>query len=525
MSRLTEGLIYGTSLNTADPVRVYFLPSGATWRETGTTYRSNGFNAYEKQQTMAALDQWSNVANIPFSQTSSRANADLVLGTTALSGTLVGYFYFPGGGWPSGLGVFGDSSYGWSSTAGGGLDQGGFGFRTLLHEFGHGLGLAHPHDSMGLSDRFPGVSGANDTGLFDLNQGIYTTMTYNSGWEQGPHGGSGRSDYGWEATPGAIDIAAVQEIYGANATHASGNDTYVVPDTNGPGTHYSAIWDTGGTDALVYSGQVDVVLDLRPATLKVEAGGGGFVSYAADIHGGFTIAQGVVIENATGGTGSDTLIGNGSNNILQGGMGRDALNGNSGNDILNGDDGPDRLQDGLGNDRATGGAGRDELFMAAGLNTVSGGEHSDHIIGGIQADVLSGDAGNDVIKGDPNGSFFGGSDMLSGGPGNDILMGGMGADTFVFAPGDGMDIIAGFSPGSVSYSAVPGEFTATPTTTDFLPGVDHIQLSGFPSISAANVMSRVTSTGLGAEFSANGTVILFYGLDVAALSADAFDFI
>ena len=37
----------------------------------------------------------------------------------------------------------------------GALEQGGFGLITIIHELGHGLGLAHPHDKGGRSGVFP----------------------------------------------------------------------------------------------------------------------------------------------------------------------------------------------------------------------------------------------------------------------------------------------------------------------------------------------------------------------------------
>ena len=43
------------------------------------------------------------------------------------------------------------------------------------------------------------------------------------------------------------------------------------------------------------------------------------MSYANGIYGGFTIANGVTIENAISGAGDDTLIGNAANNMLSGG--------------------------------------------------------------------------------------------------------------------------------------------------------------------------------------------------------------
>ena len=46
----------------------------------------------------------------------------------------------------------------------------------------------------------------------------------------------------------------------------------------------------------------------------------------------FTIANGVVIENAVGGNGNDTLIGNSADNFLDGRAGDDRLDGGAGND-------------------------------------------------------------------------------------------------------------------------------------------------------------------------------------------------
>ena len=49
-------------------------------------------------------------------------------------------------------------------------------------------------------------------------------------------------------TPPALDIAAIQGMYGANTDHNGGNDTYVLPTANAVGTFFQAIWDTGGEE-------------------------------------------------------------------------------------------------------------------------------------------------------------------------------------------------------------------------------------------------------------------------------------
>lgn len=144
-------------------------------------------------------------------------------------------------------------------------------------------------------------------GYGDLNQGVFTAMSYNRGYS----GAAGLPPidpcFGAEAGPMALDIVVLQTLYGVNTSHAGGRDFYLLPDTNAPGTAWQAIWDTGGNDLLCYDGDRDATLDLRAATLVYGPGGGGFVSAAAGIAGGYTIAAGVVIEAARGGGGADRI--------------------------------------------------------------------------------------------------------------------------------------------------------------------------------------------------------------------------
>ena len=93
----------------------------------------------------------------------------------------------------------------------------------------------------------------------------------------------------------AFDISILQSLYGANMTTATGDNIYMLPDQNQVGTMWTSIWDAGGTDELQYQGARDIVIDLRAATLLYEVGGGGWVSSASGIGGGYTIANGVRI--------------------------------------------------------------------------------------------------------------------------------------------------------------------------------------------------------------------------------------
>jgi Ca2+-binding RTX toxin-like protein len=72
--------------------------------------------------------------------------------------------------------------------------------------------------------------------------------------------------------------------------------------------------------------------------------------------------------------------------------------------------------------------------MAA--QTRSGGNGADSIFGVQGRDTLLGQDGNDVLI-----AANGGGGMLAGGLGNDTLTGAVGADRFVFARGDGQDLI------------------------------------------------------------------------------------
>ncbi len=246
------------------------------------------------------------------------------------------------------------------------LHQGGYDFTTVIHEFGHALGLKHPHDSGGGGrPNFPGVTDPfGDYGDFNLNQGIYTMMTYNDGWQTNPNGPLDPAitpGYGYEGTPMALDIAALQFLYGANTNYRMGNDVYTLSSINVPGTFYSCIWDTGGMETIRNSSTKNSTIDLRAATLQHALDGGGYLSVVDGVNGGFTIAHGVMIENATGGTGLDTIRGNWMANTLIG---------NAGNDWINGFGGADNIKGGKGADTLIGGGGADTFVYTAASDSI-----------------------------------------------------------------------------------------------------------------------------------------------------------
>ncbi len=336
--------------------KVYFGDSDVNFgqfADDGGPMITIDWNAYEKQQIMLALEEYEKILGVDYQVTTDANEATFRLLKT--ESEQYGAYFFPqdpGFGSDQGVGVFNVLSGGWSFDQQQSLVRGGFSFAVVLHEFGHAHGLAHPHDNGGGSDIMLGVRGTSSLGFFNLNQGVYTVMSYNDAWQTHPDGPSPYNaagvDNGWSGSLSAFDIKALQDRYGEHPL-AGGNTVYQLKDANDQGTFYQTIWDTGGVDEIRYSGARDAQIDLLAATLDYSPTGGGVVSFVDGIWGGYTIANGVTIENATGGSGHDVLLGNGANNVLTGNGGNDVLVGRGGNDVHNGGGGIDTyVFDGLG---------------------------------------------------------------------------------------------------------------------------------------------------------------------------------
>ncbi|AXT28966.1 hypothetical protein D1823_19855 (plasmid) [Ruegeria sp. AD91A] len=346
---------------------------------------TQAWTAEYKAEFRAALSAIEAVANVSFVESGS-ASADLVevIAPTSFFSDprTLGYHYTPSSS-PS-VGAF-NTAY-WSAGSNGNGDPGGFFFTTLLHELGHALGLGHPHDTGLGTTVMDGVTSPFDSfGTGNLNQGVYTVMSYNDGWTEQNGILSVNATYGGSTGLGALDIAALQAMYGANTTHNSANNTYTLPSANVAGTGYQSIWDTGGNDTIQHVGSSTAWIDLRAATLDYSDTGGGVVSYAAGIKGGFTIAHGVVIENATGGTGDDVIVGNTAQNVL---------NGNHGHDKIY------SVSDGTNNNTIYGGLGNDTIHLAngSGADQVFGGQGDDWAIVTNNAGSFSGGSGTDTVR-------------------------------------------------------------------------------------------------------------------------------
>ena len=378
---------------------VYFAPAGVNFGETeadGSPMTTYGWTTEQSTAVMHALQtQYTPITGIEYRVTTDVNQATFRMLTTI--NEEYGARFYPNDvaeyGEQAGIGTFNLASGGFGTDPAS-LLPGGYSYAVILHEFGHAHGVAHPHDNGGGSEVIPGVTGSTGSlGIYDLNQGVYTVMSYNDGWQTHPDGTLEYSrqtrDNGWSETLGAFDIAVLQERYGVHAY----NDTDTVYDLTQHQkiASYSTIWDSGGNDTIAYKGGQNAHIDLLAATLDYTPTGGGVVSYISGTFGGYTIAGDVVIENATGGSGHDTLLGNDANNVLTGNNGNDTLFGRDGNDTLNGGNGKDDLRGDVGDDVLNGGVGRDILNGGAGNDTLNGGADVDLFV--------FEDAGTDTIVG------------------------------------------------------------------------------------------------------------------------------
>jgi Ca2+-binding RTX toxin-like protein len=267
--------------------------------------------------------------------------------------------------------------------------------------------------------------------------------------------------------PSTMDISGL----GSDAGPA-GNATATLGTQIDTATHIEGYSGTEEDDTLIWNG----------LALMVPAGGGAlhgdfsFRGYGGtDLVDASTATRGVTVdlgllrpgatddlENAIGGSGGDTVIGNTLNNKLQGNDGADSVQGLGGNDRIEGGLGNDLLDTTAGNTGADtlvyvnaasgedidnqlgfakGGDGADSIgffaiIKASDFNdTIRAGQNSfslnqrlygrggnDEIVGSNSSDLLSGGDGDDGIR------AGNGDDTLRGGAGDDFLVGGNGFD-------------------------------------------------------------------------------------------------
>ena len=232
-----------------------------------------------------------------------------------------------------------------------------YGYMAIAHEVGHSLGLNHAGNYNGGSPSY----GDTTTGwLYTEDTHQYTIMSYfNASYTGAAWNGQ------YAQTPMVYDILAIQQVYGADYTTRATDTTYGFNATAGSWIYdytqninpIMTIWDGNGTDTIDLSGWS------TSSSLSLAAG-----SYSSvnNMTYNLAIAYDVDIENAIGGSGNDTLIGNDLDNVITGNAGNDTIEGHFGNDTLYGGQGTDTIWAGAGDDIVYGGEGADIFVFGPG---------------------------------------------------------------------------------------------------------------------------------------------------------------
>lgn len=291
---------------------------------------------------------------------------------------------------------------------------------------------------------------------------------------------------------GVLTLLDIENISGSNLdnTFVGNGVANILNARNGNNT----LTGNGGDDTLI-AGDGDDVFDGGAGVDTAVMIGTGGANVDLTILTAQATGQGsdtfIGIENLTGGAGSDSLIGDAANNVLDGGSaGSDDLNGGGGDDtlisfsgvgfldggagddilrghafILDGGDGVDTVESSAEGDltidlrvdnvgQATGATSGANFTQFVGVENVTTGAGADTLTGSIADNILRGGAGADVI----DGHF--GDDTLFGDAGDDRLVFTEDAsnrgDVNVWDGGDGFDTgdFSGF------HSAIQVDLTA-----------------------------------------------------------------
>ena len=297
--------------------------------------------AAEQTLAIAALGEWSDIIGVNFTQVSAGQTAQIVFDDSEDTTPNAGPIAATDGHWSNGITTSEHVhiSSSWVNNYGTSLNS--YSFQTYIHEIGHALGLGHAGNYNNTADYAADALFANDSWGTSIMS--YFDEADNSYFA---HQGFTKE---LSLTPMDADILAVGQLYGLSTTTRTGDTTYGFNSNAGrdafnaslfPGAAYT-IFDSGGNDTLDYSGfSSNQIINLNPET---------FSSVGSRV-GNVMIARGTVIENAIGGSGNDTIIGNDVANKLIGNGGNDTILAGAGDDFLTGGAGTDSLTGGAGND-------------------------------------------------------------------------------------------------------------------------------------------------------------------------------
>jgi serralysin len=340
-------------------VITYSFANGASqYGAESNSYRATlaEFSAADKALTRTILDNVEAVCNVVFVEVADvdAAQSGQVRYAYSQAPNQMGYAGFAF--FPSTAAIGGDVWIGKNQAA---AEWDYYRPNLILHETLHAVGLKHPFDGSNTlasqSDVIPN-----------------TVMSYS------PMAGSSSGALSsYPAEPMGLDIQALQQLYGT-VSYNAGNTVYNLASAsmqNG----FHALWDSGGQDTLDASGVGHAVaLDLNAGArsdigVSVQAfayfgSGAGRTSSTTVYTSTLSLAPGSQIENATGSSLDDILLGNNGANVLRGGAGNDSIDGRGGDDTLLGGEGNDYFRAGTGHKSIDGGSGSDTLVFSGSRN-------------------------------------------------------------------------------------------------------------------------------------------------------------
>ena len=212
----------------------------------------------------------------------------------------------------------------------------------------------------------------------------------------------------------------------------------------------------GGTNLADYTAQSsNLVVNLTSAGNNVYLSGSMPTSSNSD-----TLAN---INNIATGSGVDTIIGNGNDNIVRAGVGADTLIGGAGDDTLYGEAGNDTLSGGEGNDTLIGGM---STSVDSGIDTA---DYSATSYYGVTVDLQNGTAtgatiGTDKLYGIENVLGSAQSDTLIGASGTLNTLSGLGGNDTLYGNLEGDYLDGGTGTNTADYSSETASIVANLTT-------------------------------------------------------------